>query len=289
MAQRRNEHPAGPAGRRRGTTSSAPPDAGVTLVEYGSYACPYCRAANDRIAEARDRLGDRMLYVFRHKPLTGSDIARRAAELVERAPDAGDLLEGARHPDDALRHADRGRPRRRRARPAPPRRRRARPRPPAPASPPTSAAPRRAACSSPRPSSSTAGATTAPGTRAPSATPSSARSATGCASRRSTSPTWAPSTGLLLLLATLLALVLTNSPLGPGFAAFWHAPLGIAVGGAGFGLSLLALGQRRAAHRLLPRRRPRDQARVHRRAPRRACARPRCRSPRRSAAWSRRR
>ncbi len=32
-------------------------DAGVTLVEYGSYACPYCRAANGRIAEARDRLG----------------------------------------------------------------------------------------------------------------------------------------------------------------------------------------------------------------------------------------
>ena len=35
----------------------------------------------------RDRLGDRMRYVFRHKPLTGSDIARRAAELAERAPD----------------------------------------------------------------------------------------------------------------------------------------------------------------------------------------------------------
>ena len=68
------------------TTSSAPPDAGVTLVEYGSYACPYCRAANDRIAEVRDRFGDRMRYVFRHRPLTGSDIARRAAELAERAP-----------------------------------------------------------------------------------------------------------------------------------------------------------------------------------------------------------
>ena len=62
-----------------------PPDADITLVEYGSYACPYCRAANERIAEVRDQFGDRLRYVFRHRPLTGSDIARRAAELVELA------------------------------------------------------------------------------------------------------------------------------------------------------------------------------------------------------------
>jgi hypothetical protein len=63
------------------------PDAPITLVEYGSYACPYCRAANERIAEVRDQLGDRLRYVFRHGPLTGSDIARRAAELAELAGD----------------------------------------------------------------------------------------------------------------------------------------------------------------------------------------------------------
>ena len=32
-----------------------PLGADITLVEYGSYACPYCRAANERIAEVRDR------------------------------------------------------------------------------------------------------------------------------------------------------------------------------------------------------------------------------------------
>jgi Na+:H+ antiporter, NhaA family len=58
-------------------------DAPITLVEYGSYACPHCRAANERIAEVRDNFGDRLRYVFRHRPLTDSDIARRAAELVE--------------------------------------------------------------------------------------------------------------------------------------------------------------------------------------------------------------
>ena len=62
-----------------------PAGAAITLVEYGSYACPYCRAANERVAEVRDQLGDRLRYVFRHRPLTGSEIARRAAELIERA------------------------------------------------------------------------------------------------------------------------------------------------------------------------------------------------------------
>src|SRR5689334_5044041 len=51
-----------------------PGRAQITLVEYGSYACPHCRAANERIAEIRDQLGERVRYVFRHRPLTGSDI-----------------------------------------------------------------------------------------------------------------------------------------------------------------------------------------------------------------------
>ena len=47
-----------------------PADAPITLVEYGSYACPYCRAANEQIAGVRDEFGDRLRYVFRHRPLT---------------------------------------------------------------------------------------------------------------------------------------------------------------------------------------------------------------------------
>src|SRR5687768_8673010 len=62
-----------------------PPGAEITLIEYGSYACPHCRAANERIAAVRDRFGDRIRYVFRQRPLTGSDIARRAALLAESA------------------------------------------------------------------------------------------------------------------------------------------------------------------------------------------------------------
>src|SRR5688572_12978586 len=57
----------------------------ITLVEYGSYACPHCRAANDRIAEIRDEFGARLRYVFRHRPIPGNELAERAAILAERA------------------------------------------------------------------------------------------------------------------------------------------------------------------------------------------------------------
>jgi len=62
-----------------------PADAEITLVEYGSYACPHCRAANERIAQARDQLGDRVCYAFRHTPLSDNSLSFRAAELAELA------------------------------------------------------------------------------------------------------------------------------------------------------------------------------------------------------------
>jgi NhaA family Na+:H+ antiporter len=49
---------------------------------------------------------------------------------------------------------------------------------------------------------------------------------------------WAPSTGVLLLLATIVAVALTNSPAGPAFEAFWHKPFGFSFGDAGFHMSL---------------------------------------------------
>ncbi len=65
------------------------PGADITLLEYGSYACPHCRAANERIAEIRDAFGDRLRYAFRHRPIPGNDLAQRAAELAERSADLG--------------------------------------------------------------------------------------------------------------------------------------------------------------------------------------------------------
>ncbi len=70
------------------------PDATITLVEYGSYTCPYCHAAHEVIANLRDRLGSRMRYVFRHRPNTGNDDAQRAAELAEFAAATTDQFWG---------------------------------------------------------------------------------------------------------------------------------------------------------------------------------------------------
>lgn len=60
-------------------------DAPITLVEYGSYACRHCRAAHEVIANLRDRFGDRLRYVFRHRPISDSKEAEEAAELAEYA------------------------------------------------------------------------------------------------------------------------------------------------------------------------------------------------------------
>jgi NhaA family Na+:H+ antiporter len=220
-----------------------PPDAAITLVEYGSYACPYCRAANERIAEVRDQFGDRMRYVFRHRPLVGVELARRAAELVERAPDArrfwdehvklmtrsevlteDDLIAVAR---DLGVQPDRG--------------------------PPDDPAVVRAKArvDADEASAAASGAIITPtffinGRRydGPWDESALADAMLGTLGHRVRSAaldfaSWGPSAGVLLLLATLVAVALTNSSLGPGFAAFWERKFGFTFDGAGSSLSLL--------------------------------------------------
>ncbi|GAA1201399.1 DsbA family protein [Pseudonocardia alaniniphila] len=40
-----------------------------SLLEYGDFECPYCRSAAPVIRELRERLGERMVFGFRHFPL----------------------------------------------------------------------------------------------------------------------------------------------------------------------------------------------------------------------------
>jgi protein-disulfide isomerase len=56
------------------------------LVEYGDFECPYCRRAYPIIEEVRQRLGDRLVFAFRHFPL---------AELHPFAISAALAAEGA--------------------------------------------------------------------------------------------------------------------------------------------------------------------------------------------------
>jgi protein-disulfide isomerase len=71
-----------------------PANAPVTLVEYGDYECPYCRAAVPIVQELQQILGDQLRYVFRHFPLTAlHPHAQHAAEAAEAAAAQGRFFE----------------------------------------------------------------------------------------------------------------------------------------------------------------------------------------------------
>jgi Na+:H+ antiporter, NhaA family len=217
-----------------------PVDAPVTLVEYGGYACPHCRAANERIAEVRDQFGDRLRYVFRHRPIPGNELGRRAAELVEQIepPERfwaahvalmsrsltlieDDLQAVAREfgiddSDDAGKSAGRA----------------------------------KARVEEDERSAQASGVTMTPtffingrrflGPWDESAFTDAMLGTLGHRVRVAALQfaSWAPSAGLLLLLASLLAIVLTNSAAGTSFIALWEVPFGFTLGDSGFYLPL---------------------------------------------------
>lgn len=61
------------------------PQAEMTLVEYGSYASSSCQEAHRIIINLKDRFGDQLRYVFRHKPIANNEVAFKAAVLAEYA------------------------------------------------------------------------------------------------------------------------------------------------------------------------------------------------------------
>jgi protein-disulfide isomerase len=62
-----------------------PPDAPLTLVEYGDYECPDCFNAQPIVAELRKRLGDRLRVVFRHFPRSSVHPRASAAAAAAEA------------------------------------------------------------------------------------------------------------------------------------------------------------------------------------------------------------
>jgi Na+:H+ antiporter, NhaA family len=219
------------------------PDAPITLVEYGSYACPYCHAAHEVVANLRDRFGPRMRYVFRHLPIAGSEEAERAAVLAEYAHETTEAFWPVH---DALMRrgpvfASEDFARIAAEHDLPPREELEEPA--------WRAAERRVERD--RLSARRSGAYGTPtffinGRRYEGAWDEDTltEAMLGSLGHRLQSASldfarWAPSTGLLLLLMTILAIALTNSPAGPAFQALWHEPLGLALGGREFALPLL--------------------------------------------------
>lgn len=214
-------------------------DAGFTLIEYGSYHCPFCRSAHEVVANLRDRFGDRMRYVYRHRPISGDAKALRAAELAEYAHQTADRFWEThdalmkRGPALDERDLDELAAQLRLDRPGAEAWRRAQEK-----------------VRDDMEEARRSGAAYAPtffinGRRYEGAWDEQtlAEAALGSLGHRVQSAAldfarWAPSTGLLLLMMTLAAVAAANSPLGPALAVFWELPIGLAAGGGSFELPL---------------------------------------------------
>ena len=215
----------------------------MTLVEYGSYACRHCHAVHDVIEGLRNRFGERMRYVFRHLPVTGNDDAIRAAELAEYAAETTgrfwEVHEALMERGPAFSEGEFGRiPRERNL-------------------PPSDAAHEpafRAAQARVREDANSArrsGARVTPtffinGRRYAGTWDESslADAMLGSLGHRIQAAAfefvrWGPSSGLLLGLATLLALVLSNSPVRSAFQSWWDTSLGFQWGASTLALTLL--------------------------------------------------
>jgi protein-disulfide isomerase len=59
----------------------------IKLLEYGDYECPFCGDAHPIVKEIQRRLGDDLLFAFRHFPL--SNIHPHAEHAAESAEAAG--------------------------------------------------------------------------------------------------------------------------------------------------------------------------------------------------------
>jgi formate-nitrite transporter family protein len=66
--------------------AQGPPNAPITLLEYGDYECPYCGRAYPIVKELQQRMGGRLRFVFRNFPLNSvhphASIAAQSAEAA---------------------------------------------------------------------------------------------------------------------------------------------------------------------------------------------------------------
>ena len=67
-------------------------DAGVTIVEYGDFQCPFCGRAEASLAAVLHELPADVRYVWRHLPLTDVHPAAWRAALASEAADAQDAF-----------------------------------------------------------------------------------------------------------------------------------------------------------------------------------------------------
>lgn len=70
------------------------PGAPLELVMFGDFQCPFCLGAQKSLRRVRERLGDRLLFAFRHLPIPERHpLAPMAAEASEAAAAQGRFWE----------------------------------------------------------------------------------------------------------------------------------------------------------------------------------------------------
>lgn len=70
------------------------PGAPLELVMFGDFQCPFCLGAQSILRRVRDRLGERLLFAFRHLPIPEKHpLAMPAAEASEAAAAQGKFWE----------------------------------------------------------------------------------------------------------------------------------------------------------------------------------------------------
>ena len=219
-----------------------PADAEMTLVEYGSYTCSRCHAVHKVVEALRSRFGERMRYVFRHMSVGENELANDTAELAEYADQTvgrfWELHEALMDRGPEFAEGDLTRlaaefqlPSAEAAQPA--------------------LAAAQSKVKEDMESGRKSGVRVTPaffinGRRYAGAWEEStlADAMLGSLGHRFQTAAfefvrWGPSSGLLLGLATILALVLSNSPLSSAFLALWETDIGFHWGARSFSHSIL--------------------------------------------------
>ena len=65
--------------------AQGPPDAAVTLVQYGDYECPYTRLSRHSVHQLQREFPDSLRFVFRHFPLEEIHPHARAVSAAAEA------------------------------------------------------------------------------------------------------------------------------------------------------------------------------------------------------------